>query len=147
MGVTKVEVEVVAEDGTVKIYCVKITRLSAKVAELSNLSLEGDHLLDREFSTRILEYNSERHIIFAIWTVEDTNWPVCVCVAIVPFHCATVTLRPEVPDRKMKVTVNGGDPSQQVPLHFGDTAVQVSVRSADGTNTQVVAGYRIRQTL
>lgn len=73
MGVTKVEIEVVAEDGTVKIYCVKITRLSAKVAELCNLSLEGDHLLDREFSFRILEYNSERHIIFAIWTVENTS--------------------------------------------------------------------------
>lgn len=58
---TKVEVEVVAEDGTVKIYCVKITRLSAKVAELSNLSLEGDYLLDREFSSRIVEYNSETH--------------------------------------------------------------------------------------
>lgn len=72
VGVTKVEVEVVAEDGTVKIYCIKITRLSAKVTELSNLSLEGDHLLDREFSSRILEYNSERHIIFAIWTVENT---------------------------------------------------------------------------
>lgn len=61
VGVTKVEVEVVAEDGTVKIYCVKITRLSAKVAELSNLALEGDLPLDREFSSRILEYNSERH--------------------------------------------------------------------------------------
>ncbi|XP_075906984.1 uncharacterized protein LOC142904639 isoform X2 [Nelusetta ayraudi] len=120
VGVTKVEVEVVAEDGTVKIYCVKITRLSAKVAELSNLALEGDLPLDREFSSRILEYNT-----------------------VVPFHCAAITLRPEVPDQKMKVTVNGGDASQQVPLNFGDTAVQVSVRSADGTNTQ---GYTVLVT-
>lgn len=56
------EVEVVAEDGSVKIYSVKITRLSAKVAELSNLALEGDLALDRQFSTKILEYNSEGNI-------------------------------------------------------------------------------------
>lgn len=59
VGLNKVEIEVVAEDGTVKIYCVKITRLSAKVAELSNLALEGDIPLDRAFSSKIYEYNSE----------------------------------------------------------------------------------------
>lgn len=59
VGLNKVEIEVVAEDGTVKIYCVKITRLSAKVAELSNLALEGDVPLDRAFSSKIYEYNSE----------------------------------------------------------------------------------------
>lgn len=56
---------------------------------------------------------------------------------IVPFHCNAVTLLPEVPDQKIKVTVNGGDSSQQIPLNFGDTMVEISVRSADGTNTQV----------
>lgn len=58
-------------------------------------------------------------------------------VGIVPFHCNAVTLLPEVPDQKIKVTVNGGDSSQQIPLNFGDTTVEISVRSADGTNTQV----------
>lgn len=56
---------------------------------------------------------------------------------IVPFHCSAVALLPKVPDRNIKVTVNGGDSSQQVPLNFGDTMVEISVRSADGSNSQV----------
>lgn len=63
---------------------------------------------------------------------------------IVPFHCNVVTLLPEVPDQKIKVTVNGGDSSQQVPLNFGDTTVEISVRSADGTNTQVAGCKKMR---
>lgn len=49
----------VAEDGTVKRYCVEITRLSAKIAELSHLALEGDIPLYPVFSTKVYEYNSE----------------------------------------------------------------------------------------
>lgn len=63
---------------------------------------------------------------------------------IVPFHCDVVTLLPEVPDQKIKVTVNGGDSSQQIPLNFGDTTVEISVRSADGTNTQVAGCKKMR---
>ncbi len=58
-GLNRVEIEVVAEDGTIKKYCVDITRLSAKVAELSNLALEGDIPLHPAFCTKIYEYNSE----------------------------------------------------------------------------------------
>lgn len=49
----------VAEDGTLKKYCVDITRLSAKIAELSNLVLEGDVPFHPAFSSKIYEYNSE----------------------------------------------------------------------------------------
>ncbi|XP_036980656.1 uncharacterized protein LOC119034059 [Acanthopagrus latus] len=89
-GLNRVEIEVVAEDGTIKKYCVEITRLSAKIAELS----------------------------------------------IVPFHCSAVTLLPKVLDKNIKVTVNVED-SSQVPLNFGDTVVEISVCSADGSNSQV----------
>ncbi|XP_078128958.1 uncharacterized protein LOC144532203 [Sander vitreus] len=114
VGLNRVEVEVVAEDGTIKKYCVEITRLSAKIAELSNLALEGDIPLQPAFCTKIYEYNS-----------------------IVPFHCNAVTLLPKVPDKNIKVTVNREDSSQPVPLNFGDTVVEISVCSADGSNSQV----------
>ncbi|XP_034753536.1 uncharacterized protein LOC117960084 isoform X2 [Etheostoma cragini] len=114
VGSNRVEVEVVAEDGTVKKYCVEITRLSAKIAELSNLVLEGDIPLQPEFCTKIYEYNS-----------------------IVPFHCNALTLLPNVPDKNIKVTVNREDSAQLVPLNFGDTLVEISVCSADGSNSQV----------
>lgn len=49
----------VAEDGTIKKYSVEITKLSAKIAELSNLALEGDSSLHPAFCTKVFEYNSE----------------------------------------------------------------------------------------
>ncbi|KAI3363416.1 hypothetical protein L3Q82_012034 [Scortum barcoo] len=113
-GVNRVEVEVVAEDGTVKKYCVEICRLSAKLAELSSLALEGDIPLHPAFCAKTYEYSST-----------------------VPFHCSAVTLLSKVPDKKIKVTVNGEDSSKQVPLNFGDTVVEISVCSADGSNSQV----------
>ncbi|XP_074503231.1 uncharacterized protein LOC141774455 isoform X1 [Sebastes fasciatus] len=114
VGLNRVEIEVVAEDGTIKKYCVEITRLSAKIVELSNLVLEGHIPLHPAFCTNIYEYDS-----------------------FVPFHCNALTLLPTVPDRNIKVTVNQGDRSQPVPLNFGDTVVEVSVCSADGSNSQV----------
>ncbi|XP_038593967.1 uncharacterized protein LOC119917646 isoform X1 [Micropterus salmoides] len=113
-GINKVEIEVVAEDGSMKMYHVEITRLSAKIAELSNLALEGDIPFHPAFCSKIFEYNS-----------------------MVPFHCNAVTLLPKVPDRDIQITVNGVDSSQPVPLNFGDTVVDVSVCSADGSNSQV----------
>ncbi|XP_056251904.1 uncharacterized protein LOC130181604 [Seriola aureovittata] len=113
-GLNRVEIEVVAEDGTIKKYCVEITKLSAKIAELSNLTVDGDIPLHPAFCRKIYEYNS-----------------------IVPFHCNAVTLLPTVPDKNIKVTVNGSDSSQPVHLNFGDTVVEISVCSADGSNSQV----------
>lgn len=58
-GLNRVDVEVVAEDGTVKKYRVEITKLSSKIAELSNLVLDGDIPLHPTFSTNVYEYNCE----------------------------------------------------------------------------------------
>ncbi|XP_030603261.1 uncharacterized protein LOC115792838 [Archocentrus centrarchus] len=113
-GVNKIEIEVVAEDGTIKKYSVEIIKLSAKVAELSNLALERNISLHPAFCTKVFEYNS-----------------------IVPFYCNSVTLLPEVPDRGIKVAVNGVSSSQPVPLNFGDTVMEISVRSPDGSISQV----------
>ncbi|XP_062257509.1 uncharacterized protein LOC133966543 [Platichthys flesus] len=119
-GLNRVDVEVVAEDGTLKTYRVDITRLSAKVSQLRALTVDGDVLLHPAFTSNVYEYKSEwRHS------------------GIVPFHCEAVTLCPEVQDRRITVTVNGTDASRRVPVNFGDTALQISVRSADGSNSQV----------
>ncbi|XP_035028378.2 uncharacterized protein LOC118118927 [Hippoglossus stenolepis] len=113
-GLNRVEVEVVAEDGSLKKYRVDVTKLSAQVAQLSALTVDGDVQLHPAFSSNVYEYKS-----------------------IVPFHCDAVTLLPEVQDRHITVAVTGGDASRRVPVNFGDTAVQISVRSADGSNSQV----------
>ncbi|KAK5882745.1 hypothetical protein CesoFtcFv8_021298 [Champsocephalus esox] len=113
-GLTRVDIEVIAEDGTVKKYCVEITKLSAKVAALSDLALDGDIPRNPAFCTKIYEYNS-----------------------VVPFHCNAVTLLPKVLDRNIKVAVNQRESSQPVLLNYGDSVVEISVRSADGSNSQV----------
>ena len=48
-----------AEDGSVKKYRVEITKLSARIAELSNLALDADFPLHPAFSASVYEYNSE----------------------------------------------------------------------------------------
>ncbi|XP_068184369.1 uncharacterized protein [Antennarius striatus] len=112
-GLNRVEIEVVAEDGTTKTYCVEVSRLSAKIAELSSLAVEGNIPLNPEFCTRIYEYS-----------------------CTVPFHCTAVTFLPKVPDEDIKVTTGGGDGSRLVPLNVGDTSVEISVCSADGSKSQ-----------
>ncbi|XP_037829309.1 uncharacterized protein LOC108247256 isoform X2 [Kryptolebias marmoratus] len=112
-GLSRVEVEVVAEDGTVKKYSVEVTKLSAKTAELSHLALGEDIPLHPAFTPQMHEYSS-----------------------VVPFYCSSVTVVPTVPDRLMKVSVNGQNLSEPVRLNFGDTEVQVSVCSADGAVSQ-----------
>ncbi|KAL3971792.1 target of EGR1 protein 1 [Sarotherodon galilaeus] len=123
-GLNRVGIEVVAEDGTIKKYSVEITKLSAKIAELSNLALEGDISLHPAFCTKVFEYNST-----------------------VPFCCNSVTLLPEVPDRGIKVTVNGVNSSEPVPLNFGDTVVEISVCSPDGSVSQVYKVLVTRELL
>ncbi|KAF3708001.1 hypothetical protein EXN66_Car001174 [Channa argus] len=113
-GLNKVEIEVVAEDGTTKKYRVEITKLSAKLAELSDLTVKANVSLHPAFCAKVYEYNS-----------------------IVPFHCNSVTMHPVVPDKNIKFTVNGADGSQPVCLNFGDTVVEISVCSPDGSNSQV----------
>lgn len=56
-GLNKVEIEVVAEDGTIKKYYVDIIKLSARIAELSELALEGEFPLYPTFKNKTFEYN------------------------------------------------------------------------------------------
>ncbi|CAJ1066697.1 uncharacterized protein LOC117811311 [Xyrichtys novacula] len=121
-GLNRVEVEVVAEDGTIKKYCVEITRLSAKIAQLSDLDLEGDIKLQPSFCAKIYEYNCN-----------------------VPFYNEAVTVLVKVPDKNMKVTVNGEKDSQPLLLNVGDTLVEISVCSADGSKSQVYTVLVIRE--
>ncbi|XP_034537402.1 uncharacterized protein LOC117811311 [Notolabrus celidotus] len=123
-GMNRVEIEVVAEDGTMKTYGVEIDRLSAKIAKLSSLALEGDIILQPAFCTSICEYNCD-----------------------VPFYCAAVTVLAKVPDKNIKVTVNGENNSQPVPLNVGETVVEISVCSADGSNSQVYTVLVIRELI
>ncbi|XP_024916774.1 uncharacterized protein LOC112487862 [Cynoglossus semilaevis] len=123
-GPNRVEIEVVAENGTTKKYNVEITKLSAKIAELSDLTVGGNLLLQPAFSSRVYEYH-----------------------CLVPFHCEAVTLAASVPDRNIKVSVNGADSSQSVLLNYGDTMVDISVCSADGTNSQVYSVLVTRELL
>lgn len=58
-GLNRVEIEVVAEDGTIKKYSVEISKLSAKIAELSDLALEENIPLHPAFSAKVYEYDSE----------------------------------------------------------------------------------------
>ena len=66
-GLTRVDIEVIAEDGTVKKYCVEITKLSAKIAALSDLALDGDIPRNPAFCTKIYEYNSEYSLHVKLW--------------------------------------------------------------------------------
>lgn len=72
------------------------------------------------------------HHIFCVMSHFNSSF-----AGVVPFHCSAVTLLPTVPDKNIKVTVNGEDSSKPVPLNFGDTVVEILVCSADGSNSQV----------
>ncbi|KAM9412568.1 uncharacterized protein ACWYII_026688 isoform 5-T5 [Salvelinus alpinus] len=56
-GLNLVEIEVVAEDGTSKKYCIEVTKLSARTAELSDLTIEGNVQLQPTFSANIYDYS------------------------------------------------------------------------------------------
>lgn len=82
----------------------------------------------------------QRHKRFAVF-LSLQNKLLCAFFSLppdtVPFCCNSVTLLPEVPDRRIKVTVNGVSNSEPVPLNFGDTVVEISVCSPDGSVSQV----------
>ncbi|XP_055083162.1 uncharacterized protein LOC129456835 [Periophthalmus magnuspinnatus] len=123
-GLNKVEIEVAAEDGTIKKYYVEITKLPASIAELSELALEGEFPLYPEFNPKTFEYNST-----------------------VPFYVNSVTMIPKVPDKHIQVKVNGVDSSQPVLLNYGDTLVDILVCSADGSHSQVYTVLVTRELL
>ncbi|CAB1338658.1 unnamed protein product, partial [Coregonus sp. 'balchen'] len=57
-GLNLVEIELVAEDGTSKKYCIEVTKLSARTAEFSDLTIEGNVQLQPAFSANIYDYSS-----------------------------------------------------------------------------------------
>ncbi|XP_064173898.1 uncharacterized protein LOC135245060 isoform X2 [Anguilla rostrata] len=113
-GINTINIEVVAEDGTAKTYCVEVTKLSASVAELCGLEIDGGVQIQPEFSPNVYEYSSAVHLV--------KN---------------SVTILPKLPDVNMQVSVNGSDSTEVISLNIGDTLVNIEVCSADGTKSQV----------
>lgn len=58
-GLNKVEIEVVSEDGTTKMYSIAVTKLSASAAQLSDLTVQGGHSLQPDFSPTTYDYSCE----------------------------------------------------------------------------------------
>lgn len=60
-GVNVVAIEVVAEDGTTKKYCIEINKLSATSAKLCDLAIGGKFKLHPPFSDRVYDYSCKQH--------------------------------------------------------------------------------------
>ncbi|XP_072532929.1 uncharacterized protein [Salminus brasiliensis] len=113
-GLNRIDIEVIAEDGTGKTYSIELTKLSASEASLRALAVEEHHQLHPVFSPDLYEYS-----------------------CAVSFDCHVVTIQAQAPDHNMQVTVKEACSSGSVPLNVGDTLVTVQVTSPDGTNLQV----------
>lgn len=55
-GVNTVSIEVTAEDGTIKIYVIEVTKLAANAAFLQGLTLTEDIQLVPSFASNVYEY-------------------------------------------------------------------------------------------
>ncbi|KAH3850613.1 hypothetical protein DPMN_093037 [Dreissena polymorpha] len=112
-AITDIKINVCAEDGkTTKVYLIKVKRLSAKDATLSNLLLEPGTLVP-EFSPDVFEY-----------------------FCLQPCNVNTIKVIPTAPDPKNAVTVNGEKPGSATSLSVGSTRIDVEVTSEDGLNKQ-----------
>ncbi|XP_022540766.2 uncharacterized protein LOC103036570 [Astyanax mexicanus] len=112
-GLNRIDVEVIAEDGTAKTYSIQLTKLSASAARLTELTVEG-HQLQPGFTPDLYEY--------------------CCSVS---FDCLRVSVGAQVPDPCMQITVREACSSGSVSLNAGDTLIPVQVTSPDGANSQV----------
>ncbi|XP_078590119.1 uncharacterized protein LOC144870215 isoform X2 [Branchiostoma floridae x Branchiostoma japonicum] len=111
--VTNVQIEVTAEDGTVKIYAVNVKRLSASDATLTTLQLSAG-ALEPEFAPGTYTYSTT-----------------------LPCHVSSLTITAKAPDPKAGVKVCGQAPDTPVQLNVGETQVDVEVTSPDGSRQQV----------
>ncbi|XP_054758090.2 uncharacterized protein LOC129264268 isoform X1 [Lytechinus pictus] len=109
---TTIKIDVSAEDGTSKLYIIHAKRLSAKDASLTNIKI-ADGCLVPDFSPDTLAYS-----------------------CILPYSASVLKVTPTAPDKKNVVKVNGQDPGSEVNLHVGETAIEIEVTSADGSNKQ-----------
>ncbi|GCB75283.1 hypothetical protein scyTo_0018198, partial [Scyliorhinus torazame] len=113
-GLNKIEIEVAAEDGTLKHYRIEATKLSPSTPLLSGLTVAEMLPLDPAFSIDEYKYT---------------------CTA--PLNKISVIVQPIAPDRNMNVTVNRESIGNQTYLNVGHTRVEVNVTSADGSHSQV----------
>eukprot|EP00058_Branchiostoma_floridae_P021150 XP_002606640.1 hypothetical protein BRAFLDRAFT_120093 [Branchiostoma floridae] len=111
--VTNVQIEVTAEDGTVKIYAVNVKRLSASDATLTTLQLSAG-ALEPEFAPGTYTYSTT-----------------------LPCHVSSLTITAKAPDPKAGVKVCGQTPDTPVQLNVGETQVDVEVTSPDGSRQQM----------
>ncbi|CAH1792383.1 unnamed protein product [Owenia fusiformis] len=110
---TDVKIEVTSEDGTIKNYFVHIKRLSGKDASLIELKL-SDGILQPEFASEHFEY-----------------------CCLLPCHIKLLSIAAKPPDVKCPVTVNNATSDTPVSLNIGESKIDVAVKSADGSVTQV----------
>eukprot|EP00057_Strongylocentrotus_purpuratus_P001279 XP_001197696.1 PREDICTED: uncharacterized protein LOC757233 [Strongylocentrotus purpuratus] len=109
---TTIKIDVSAEDGTSKLYIIHAKRLSATDASLSGIKI-ADGCLVPDFDPDTLNYS-----------------------CLLPYTASALKVTPTAPDKKNAVKVNGQDPGSEVNLNVGDTAVEIEVTSADGSNKQ-----------
>ncbi|XP_058651185.1 uncharacterized protein LOC131551945 isoform X2 [Onychostoma macrolepis] len=113
-GLNKVEIEVVSEDGSSKVYSIAVSKLSSRAAQLSDLTIERGHDLHPGFSPATYDYTCSAR-----------------------FDCCEVRVHPQTLDRSMQTAVNDTACSEPVMLNAGETVIIIKVTSADGANTQV----------
>ena len=125
-GMNEITIEVSAPDGTVKIYTIRVNKLAANLAELSNMILKPGKL-DRPYQKKINEYYATLG-----WAVNE------------------VTVKPIKQDPKMTVDIDGNPPETPIALISMETTIRINVMSPDKSTTKVYtlhlmkedAGYR-----
>ncbi|XP_052768743.1 uncharacterized protein LOC128208997 [Mya arenaria] len=112
-AVTDIKIEVCADDGkTTKTYIIKVKRLSASDATLSNLKVDAG-IITPEFSPDVYEYS-----------------------CLLACNTSKLLVTPTAPDPKNAVTVGGDKPGSPSSLNVGSTNIEIEVTSEDGSKKQ-----------
>ena len=112
--ISEAEIVVTAEDGkTTKTYVIRIRRLSANDATLSQLEVSAG-VLQPVFSPLTTTYE-----------------------CYLPSSIDNLSIRAKTEDAAMKLSMRDGSPVGTVPLNPGHTLVELSVTSVNGTSTSI----------
>ncbi|KAF6021903.1 hypothetical protein EB796_019780 [Bugula neritina] len=137
--VTEIDIEVSTEDGTVGHYVIKVKRLSGKDASLSALSVDKGHLSP--------EFDSQHDEYWDTITVMNISCVICWCLVSVPIVETEVLVTATPPDAKCQLSVGGKAAGEKTTLNIGDTLIEVTVGSIDGTVTKTYKLYVTRPAI